>query len=108
MGISIYQSEGVPERRILIPGCVGIGGSAGGPCLSVCVSVCVSCPRVGRGPPTHPGDPPWRHTLATHPGDPPGDPPRDPPRDPSLTLIAIWRVLGIYILYINESAKRNG
>ena len=41
-----YQSEGA-ERRILVPGCDGVGGSAGEPCLSVCLSVCLF--RVGRG-----------------------------------------------------------
>ena len=36
----IYQGEGVPERLILIPGCVGIGGWLGdGVCLLICLLV---------------------------------------------------------------------
>ena len=38
------SERGGAERRILVPGCDGVGGSAGEPCL------CVSCLfRVGRG-----------------------------------------------------------
>ena len=42
----LNQTEGA-EWRILVPGCDGVGGSAGEPCLPVC---CVACLfRVGRG-----------------------------------------------------------
>ena len=88
----LYQSEGVPERRIMIPGCVGIGGSAGDRVyLSVCVSVCLSVVRGG----SRAADPPWRPALATRPGDPPWRPalatrPGDRPQRPTLATQP-WR-----------------
>ena len=33
------SERGGAERRILVPGCDGVGGSAEEPCLSVCVCV---------------------------------------------------------------------
>ena len=71
----------------------GVSSGTVSVCLSVCLFVCLLVPGwVVSGSPCRPA-------LPTRPGDPPsgppGDPPRDPPRDPSLTLITIWRVLGI-------------
>ena len=53
--MGIISERGGAERRILVPGCDGVGGSAGEPCLFVCLSVClfvclsVCLFRVGRG-----------------------------------------------------------
>ena len=50
--MSLLLSErGGAERRILVPGCDGVGGSAVEPCLSVCLFACLpSCVfKVGRG-----------------------------------------------------------
>ena len=84
LGFCVFLSErGGAERRILVPGCDGVGGSAGEPCLFVCLCACsgwvAAC---------------WlflilskerRRGRATHPGDPPREP-GDPPRDPTLIL----------------------
>ena len=45
--IYIYIRARGAERRILVPGCDGVGGSAGEARLSVCVFVC--CLRVCSG-----------------------------------------------------------
>ena len=47
MGTTTSERGGA-ERRILVPGCDGVGGSAGEPCLSVCVCVCVLVPGGSR------------------------------------------------------------
>ena len=68
----LISERGGAERRILVPGCDGVGGSAGEPCLSVCVSVCLFVPG-GSRPVALPitkyrekersSDPPWRPTF---------------------------------------------
>ena len=47
MPFLVFQSEGA-ERRILVPGCDWVGGSAGEPCLFVCLSVCLLVPGGSR------------------------------------------------------------
>ena len=46
---NVKSERGGAERRILVPGCDGVGGSAGEPRLCLCVCVCVCLFRVGRG-----------------------------------------------------------
>ena len=83
--ICIYQSEGVPERLLLIPGCVGEWASAREKnlCVCVCLFVCVFVPALPTHLATHPSTHLATH-LVTHPCRPPTRRPtqRTSPRHP--------------------------
>ena len=68
----IWSERGSAERRILVPGCDGVGGSAGEPCLFVCLFVCLF--RVGRGLLALPNTK-WREKERS--SEPPWRPPRN-------------------------------